>query len=82
MQVHNQELKARRQGLSGSDGSGTNAADDRAEATGANVGNPDAADEESPSREFDDSLYEPLGNKVRGNLCCWAVLPSDLGCCV
>ncbi|CAL8463507.1 g3041 [Coccomyxa elongata] len=60
--MHASESKARRQGLSGSDGSGTNAAEDRVEAVGA-LANCDAADEESPSRDFDDSLYEPLGNK-------------------
>ena len=27
------------------------------------LANCDAADEDSPSRDFDDSLYEPLGNK-------------------
>ncbi len=62
VQMHASESKARRQGLSGSDGSGTNAAEDRVEAVGA-LANCDAADEESPSRDFDDSLYEPLGNK-------------------
>lgn len=68
--MHSLELKARRQGLSGSDGSGTNAAEGRVDAACANVGNPDAGEEDSPSRNFDDSLYQPLGKKVRKRLLC------------
>jgi len=55
------ESKARCTGVSGSDGSGTNAVEDCEEQLGAKI---DDAEEEDPSRESG-SLYQALANKAR-----------------
>ena len=51
MQVHASESKALRSSLSGSDGSGTDGAKNRSEATGANLAFLGGCPEDSPSRD-------------------------------
>lgn len=73
------ESKARCTGVSGSDGSGTNAVEDREEGAGAKI---DDAEEEDPSRESG-SLYQALADKARLPTAPRMLLTTRLGvvCC-
>jgi hypothetical protein len=75
-----QEYKARRPGMSVSDGNGTSGTKARSEETGANLGQLEAG-AASPSRDSG-SLYAPLQDKVSLDvfpLGCWLLRTPPLG---